>query len=163
MITISGLQYEPHQRKVAELAGTTSALFAGDMQLHAAVTPGTAERVAELAKERTGHPMLTVKEIAEIYAQEFAYYRRCLAEREILFPRNMDFEKFHRVQMTMPHYQVRDIDLALAAFAIDSTAIIAGLDHTGAHIYRVRDPGVADSFNIPFFACAGSGKDIAET
>jgi hypothetical protein len=161
MITIGGLQYEPYQRKAVQLAATTIALFAGDMQLHGAVTPRTLERIGELVSDRHP-PLLTVKEIADIYAEEFAYYRRKLAEREVLFPRGMDFDKFARQQSILPHYQVRDIDAMLAAYAIDSTAIITGLDHTGAHIYKVRDPGVADSFDIPFFACAGSGKDIAE-
>jgi hypothetical protein len=161
MITIRGLQYEPQQRKAAQLATTTIALFAGDMQLHASVTPKTDERLKELSNERDP-PRLTVKEIAGIYAEEFAYYRRKLAEREVLFPRGMDFDKFARLQTTLPHYQVRDLDAMIAAHTIDSTAIIAGLDHLGAHIYVVRDPGVADSYAIPCFACAGSGKDIAE-
>jgi 20S proteasome alpha/beta subunit len=162
MITISGLQYEPQQRKVVQLGSSTIALFAGDMQLHAAVTPRALERIAELVRDRVPQ-RLTVKETADIYAEEFAYYRRKLAEREVLAPRNMDFEKFARLQTTLPHYQVREIDALVAAHAIDSNAIIAGLDHTGAHIYKVRDPGVSDLFNIPYFACAGSGKDIAET
>ena len=162
MITIGGLQYEPQQRKAVEIASSTIAMFSGDMQLHAAVTPKTMERLSTLVAERGRMPRVTVKEVADAYAEEFAYYRRTLAEREVLVPRGMDFERFARQQSIMPHYQVRDIDAMLAAFAIDSTAIIAGLDHLGAHIYRVRDPGVADSFAIPCFACAGSGKDIAE-
>lgn len=161
MITIRGLQYEPQQRKATELGTSTIALFAGDMQLHAAVTPRTRDRLKKLQDEKDV-PRLTVEEIADIYAEEFAFYRRKLAEREVLFPRGMDFERFSRQQATLPHYQVRDLDAMIAARAVDSTAIIAGLDHLGAHIYVVRDPGVADSYAIPCFACAGSGKDIAE-
>jgi hypothetical protein len=161
MITIGGLQYEPQQRKAVELGTTTIAMFAGDMQLHAAVTPRTHERLRDLLSDRDP-PRLTVEEIAEAYAEEFAYYRRTLAERELLMPRGMDFDRFNKTQSIMPHYQVRELDALLAAHVIDSTAIIAGIDHKGAHVYRVRDPGVAESFGIPCFACAGSGKDIAE-
>jgi 20S proteasome alpha/beta subunit len=162
MITIGGLQYEPQQRKVVELASTTIVLFAGDMQLHAVVTTKVQDRIKQLVSDRDP-PRLTVAEIAELYALEFGFYRRALAEREILMPRGMDFDRFSKQQSTLPHYQVRELDAMLAAHAIDSTAIIAGLDHMGAHVFRVRDPGVAESFAIPYFACAGSGKDIAET
>ena len=162
MITIGGIQYEPQQRKAAELGTSTIALFAGDMQLHAAIMPRVREQLKELVADREPQ-RLTVEEISDAYAEQFAYYRRTLAEREILVPRGMDFERFARQQSALPHYQVREIDAMLAAHAIDSTAIIAGLDHTGAHLFRVRDPGVAESFNTPYFVCAGSGKDIAET
>lgn len=161
MITIGGLEYEPLQRKVFQLATSTIALFAGDMQLHAAVAPKAQARIRELVSDRDPQ-RLTVEEVAQSYAIEFAIYRRVLAEREILFPRNMDFDKFTRQQHILPHYQVREIDALLAAHAIDSSAIVAGVDHTGAHIYKIRDPGVAESFDTPFFACIGSGKDIAE-
>ena len=162
MITIGGIQYEPQQRKVYALATSTIVLFAGDMQLHAAVTPKAEERIKEVVGDREPQ-RLTVKEIAEAYAIEFAFYRRSLAEREILAPRGLDFDRFARQQATLPHYQVRELDAMLAAHAIDATAIIAGVDHTGAHLYKVRDPGAAESFDIPHFVCAGSGKDIAET
>lgn len=161
MVTIRGLQYEPHQRKTVELATTTVALFAGEMQLHAAVTPKTSERLKALTGERD-QPRLTVQEIAEIYAEEFGYYRRNLAEREVLVPRGLNFANLPRQLSGWPHYQVRELDAMLAAHSVDSTAIIVGIDHLGAHIYVVRDPGVAASYAIPCFACAGSGKDIAE-
>lgn len=160
MITIGDIEYEPEQSKSIELGTTTIALLAGDMQVHAAVVPKTMARLRDLVRDRDPQ-RLTVQESAEAYALEFAYYRRTLAEREILVPRGWDFERFARLQATLPHYQVQEIDARLSAHALNASAIIAGLDHTGAHIYNVRDPGVAESFNTPFFACIGSGSDIA--
>jgi 20S proteasome alpha/beta subunit len=162
MITIGEIEYEPDQTKAVELGTSTIGLLAGDMQVHAAVVPETMAQLKELTSNRDP-PRLTVQEIAEAYAKQFAYYRRSLAEREVLFPRGWDFERFARLQSTLPHYQVQDIDARLVAHALDASAIIAGLDHTGAHIYVVRDPGVAESFNTPFFACIGTGRDIART
>jgi len=39
MITIDDLEYEPEQTKIIYMASQTVGLFAGDMQLHAAVVP----------------------------------------------------------------------------------------------------------------------------
>jgi 20S proteasome alpha/beta subunit len=162
MITIGDIEYEPEQTKAVEFGTSTVGLLAGDMQVHAAIVPKTLVRLRQLVADRHPH-RLTVEEIAETYAKEFAYYRRTLAEREILMPRGWDFERFARLQTTLPHYQVQELDARLVAHGLAASAIIAGLDHTGAHLYKVRDPGVAESFNTPFFACIGSGSDIATT
>jgi hypothetical protein len=105
MITIGELEYEPEQTKTVNLASQTVALVAGDMQLHAAVVPKVYERIrlALLDDPRN----INVATIAEFYAEEFAFYRRTRAEREILVPRGLDFDRFLARQSTMAHYQVR--------------------------------------------------------
>ena len=51
----------------------------------------------------------------------------------------------------------------MASYYADSTAIIAGLDPTGGHIYKISNPGVATCWDTPYFACAGSGEFLAST
>ncbi|MFO1172558.1 MAG: hypothetical protein U1E49_16555 [Hyphomicrobiaceae bacterium] len=162
MITIGDIEYEPEQSKAVELGSSTIGLFAGEMEVHAAVIPKARERIADIVSERDPQ-RLTVEEIAQAYALEFAYYRRVLAEREVLIPRGLDFDRWARMQSTLPHYQVQEIDARLTTRQLNASAIIAGLDHTGPHIYKVRDPGVAESFDTPYFACIGTGSDIATT
>jgi hypothetical protein len=161
MITIGEIQYEPDQTKVIHLATQTLGLFAGDMQLHASVVPRTFERIRDALHENPSN--ISVAEIADFYAQEFAFYQRKKAEREILYPRGLDFDRYLTRQATMAHYQVRDIDAMLTTYHIDATAIIAGIDPTGAHIYKVIAPGVAECMDTPYFACAGSGEWLATT
>jgi 20S proteasome alpha/beta subunit len=161
MITIGELEYEPEQTKTVYLANQTVALCAGDMQLHAAIMPTVFERIRHALAENPGN--INVVDIANIYAEQFAYHRRKMAEREILFPRGLDFDRFLTRQATMAHYQVRDLDDRLAAYYVNSTAIIAGLDPTGGHIYKISNPGVAECWDTPFFACTGSGEHVAST
>lgn len=130
------------------------ALFAGDMQLHASVVPRVHKRIADALHESPGN--IDVATIAEFYAEEFAYYRRSLAEREILVPRGLSFDRFLTRQATMAHWQVDELDARLASYYIDSTAIIAGIDPTGAHLFKIDNPGVAMCFDTPFFVCAGA-------
>jgi hypothetical protein len=157
MITIDGIGYEPNQTKIVQLAGQTVGLLAGDMQLHAAVVPKVMGRVREAAAEEDRKDLL-ISEVADFFASEFSAYSQRMAEREVLAPRNLSFEKFVSRSQMMPHYQVRDIDNELLAYRIESYAIIAGIDHTGGHIFKVRPPGVADCYDTPFFACAGRAR-----
>lgn len=161
MITIGELEYEPEQTKTVQLASQTVALLAGDMQLHAAVMPNVYERVRRALADDPRN--INVADIATIYAEEFAFYRRKMAEREILFPRGLDFDRFITRQAVMAHYQVRDLDERLASYYINSTAIIAGLDPTGGHIFKISNPGVSECWDTPLFACTGSGEHVAST
>lgn len=49
----------------------------------------------------------------------------------------------------MSHYQVRELDYSLASYFVNSSAIIAGIDPSGAHIYKVENPGVANVGTLP--------------
>jgi hypothetical protein len=125
------------------------------------VIPEVLKRIKDALDDNPAN--IDVSKIAKFYAEEFAYFRRVRAEREILFPLGLDFDRYLGRQATMAHYQVRDIDARLTAHHIDATAIIAGIDPTGAHIFKIRDPGVAESMDTPNFACAGSGEWLAAT
>ncbi|MGH6735056.1 MAG: hypothetical protein ACRECX_03115 [Methyloceanibacter sp.] len=160
MITIGELEYEPAQTKTIALATLTIGLFAGDMLLHGAVVP---RAIAKLKGGGYNTSDLKVSEIAEAYADEFANYRRGLAERHTLSPLNMTFDSFLRRQKDMAHYQVDIITDQLQSFSIDSTAIVAGLDSTGGHLYRVENPGRAMCYDTPFFVCTGAGEALART
>ena len=104
MITIGDIEYEPAQTKSVFFATSTIGLFAGDMQLHVSVIPRVQERIKEALHENPTN--INVSQIAEFYAEEFAYYRRALAEREILVPRGLSFDRFLSRQATMAHWQV---------------------------------------------------------
>jgi hypothetical protein len=43
----------------------------------------------------------------------------------------MNFDRFYSKQSIMAHYQVAELDQQLASYHVDSSAIIAGIDHTG--------------------------------
>lgn len=132
------------------------------MSAHAVIVPKVRDKVnLEVAENGT----MTVADIAECYAKEFSYYRRCLAERLILAPRGLDFDKFlNRLHNhNMPHYQLEKIDNQMVAFGVDASAIISGIDRSGAHIFKVVNPGVVVSCDTECFACIGAGEPLATT
>jgi hypothetical protein len=58
---------------------------------------------------------------------------------------------------------VQELTDRLTSFYIDSVAIIAGIDQTGAHLYRIENPGVKHCYDTPFFVAAGVGEALATT
>ena len=46
---------------------------------------------------------------------------------------------------------------------IGSEAIITGIDSTGAHIFRIHDPGIATCLDTAFFAAIGIGEPHASS
>jgi 20S proteasome alpha/beta subunit len=161
MITIAEVEYEPAQTKSERLASQTLALLAGDMTFHAAVIPRVKERITAELQE---HPHnIDVSRIAELYAEEYGLRRRVLAEQAVLIPRGLSFDRFASRQGQMAHYQVASIDADLVTYYIGARALIAGIDSTGGHIFMVDNPGVCTSFDVPGFACIGSGEPLART
>ena len=155
MITIGDIEYEPNQTKLYFLASQTIALFSGDMQLHAAVVPRAMQRIALVIGANNN---ILVEEIAEIYAEEFAVYRRARAARMYLAPLKLTIDNFLQVQ---PQQIALELANKMLDAQVASEVIIAGIDTTGAHIFKIYDPGIATCFDTPFFACSGIGEPHA--
>lgn len=152
MMTVADIEYEPAQTKIFPLATKTVAALAGDMQLHAHVCPVTINSLRS-----NPPPGWLVSDIAERFAFEFAEYRRKLAEREYLTPLALNVETFKQEQNRMSPDLVEELANKLLNHTINSEAIIAGIDQTGAHLFKIIDPGVSYCFDTPCFASAGIG------
>jgi hypothetical protein len=104
-----------------------------------------------------------IKDIAARYADLFAQYRRNEAERKLLTPFNLTIDQFLARQSEMSQDVAIDISSKLLTHQINSEAIIAWIDVTGGHIYKVIDPGLSVCFDIRFFAASGIGRPHAES
>jgi hypothetical protein len=158
MITIDDIEYEPDQTKAVQLATQTVALLAGEMEVHAAICPLVAEGLRKNPPDG-----FLIKDIAERYALEFSFHRRYVAQQEILLPLGLTTDTFLTRQNEMSHEFIRDVADRLLDHRLKADAIIAGIDHTGAHIYKIIDPGVAVCFDTPCFAAIGIGQPHAES
>jgi hypothetical protein len=132
-------------------------LFSGDMQVHAVVCPATMRNLSRLGLT---HPQ--VKDIAEAYAEEFARYRRNQAERLHLTPVNLTVDTFITAGHTLDPNLASDLYRKMEKHVINAEAIICGRDETGAHLYKIIDPGEAVCFDTTCFVASGSRYDIAE-
>jgi 20S proteasome alpha/beta subunit len=160
MITINDLEYEPEQTKIIYMASQTVGLFAGDMQLHAVVVPKVMARIKTTVADKNN---IFVEEIAEIYAEEFGIYRRNRAEKQFLAPLNLNADNFLIKQHEMLPDIAFDLTNKMLNATIGSEAIITGIDSTGAHIFRIHDPGIATCLDTAFFAAIGIGEPHASS
>jgi hypothetical protein len=151
MLTAGDIEFEPASSKVLSFGSHCTALIAGNASDHNAIYQATR---AELA----GQPKALISEVAEIYARNFAEYRFLKAERQVLSPLGLDREQFLEHQATLASELVLQIAEGLADCKLDIETIITGVDSAGAHIYVIRDPGVAEYSNSVGFAAIGIGQ-----
>ena len=144
------IEYEPPIRK---LHGLTSgvpnviAMVAGNMTVHSKILP-------IVRNELAGRGRVPVEDAAEAYGRAFREYRRLRAEREVLEPLGLTYE-------TMTPSD--DVSTRLYGHHLYAEAIIAGVDSTGAHLYRISDPGHPYCFDSGGFVAIGIGASNAES
>lgn len=157
MITIGNREFEPDQTKLVYFAERTVALLAGTMQFHADVTPRAYEHLRRTAD--TGN--VTVRQVADSYAHEFAARRREKAALQFLAPLELDLETFITKQKDMLPTEVATLRTHLRDAEVDAPAIITGIDNLGGHIFLVTDPGEVHSFDMSSFCAIGLGDQVA--
>jgi 20S proteasome alpha/beta subunit len=155
LVTYGDVEYEQSDPKILRLASHTVALIAGSPEDHTTIFQRSLPRISLLMSP-------TVEQIASIYADEFANLRRLRAERRHLWPLGLSMWTFLSNQTNLsPDASSRLADL-LESERLNSSAIIAGADQFGAHIYVVRDPGEARCHDLDGWAVIGSGHRHAD-
>ena len=152
MYTGSGGTWEPLQTKQFPLGTQAVGVFAGVAAANAAMFALTISKLAPF-------PNATVEMAAKEHSNSFAQFRREEAERSLLAPLGQGLYTYH----TLPPPEVSRLTDELRRWDVDAEAIVAGLDMSGAHIYTIENPGIADSQDLLSFACIGSGAALASS
>jgi hypothetical protein len=156
MLSAPDIKFEPPQQKIYRFHQSAVALVAGDPYAQASICEETF-RVLGLK------PVLTVKEVAEVYADAFSAYRRQTAEAMYLKPLGLDANSFMDRSQDLKSELVSDLRASMQHQALDAAAIIAGRDGTGPHLFVVSDPGIVTCADSVAFASIGSGKSHADS
>lgn len=153
-------EYQPPQTKVFDLTPSIKVLVSGDALALLEICRKTKSEVARLG-------LATVGSMAEVFRQQFVIYRTAHNEHRVLGQFGMDMNTFLREQRGMAPAIVQQIYDDLTHWRqsdLNATAIIAGADAmTGAHIYRVSDPGTIQCFDAMGFVAIGMGAEHAES
>jgi len=163
MLTAGDVQFEPSSgTKTFALSGSMFVLAAGDAALQAEITMMAAREIsARIAKEP--HDWWKVREAAELYVKYYNIIKNKRAENAVLAPLNLDLSSFLGNQQTMDNRLVSDLAKELLNFEIPSvSAIFAGLDPDGSHIYTVHDNEV-NCVDTVGFAAIGIGSRHASS
>ncbi|HYM13930.1 MAG TPA: hypothetical protein VEZ14_00015 [Dehalococcoidia bacterium] len=106
-----------------------------------------------------------VQAAAKMIASEFSAIRAQRNERRVLAPYGLTFDTFHSRQKQFSTDFIEQIHTDLADWRhadLGGTALVAGVDDSGGHIYLIDDPGQEECCDAAGFAAIGIGTDHAE-
>jgi hypothetical protein len=156
MLTAGDVEFEPPQSKIIGLTSSIVIMIAGDASAQAEIVHKLSVEVAnKIIQEPTR--WLTVSEVAYLYSDFALEFRNDRASRSILRPLGLDHASFQSQQRSMSSALVKDLASELINFqAPDISAIIAGVDETGPHLFVADYSGVASQDRVGF-AAIGAG------
>jgi len=154
MITYGDVQYEPVRTKIYQFTSSVIAMTSGDSSAQFAICVAVHNRVRTL-----NNP--TVETIAEIYAEEYASFRRKRNERRFLTPLGLDCFNLHRQGMNRD--QVDQLTSLLVSTPLGDEVIVTGHDYLGGHVYIIADPGEAICMDPTGWGAIGSGRWHADS
>lgn len=165
MITAGdSVQFEPLSQKVFPITTSISALVSGDLSWHAHVYRKTVGRVTELLDSMAVARWLDVEEVAHAYRDSYVAFRDSSIEYEVLAPYRITWESFQRDQRSFSPAFVRDLLQAtqerIQNFDNGFSALIVGIDDSGAHIFQIDGSKVAN-LDLVGFAAIGAGATHA--
>ncbi|HLF76711.1 MAG TPA: hypothetical protein VJB57_04405 [Dehalococcoidia bacterium] len=158
MRTYGDIEYEPEQTKLYAFTNRVVALIAGDSSNQRSICDAVFRRTKAMVIPPN------VATVAEIYAQEFANFRRVRNEKTILAPLGLNARLLLSEAQGIAQEQVSSLMHAMQSTNLGDEAIITGWDEDGgAHAYIIADPGVAISMDSAGWAAIGSGRWHAES
>lgn len=160
MLTAGNIQFTPHSSKIYQLTTSIAAMVSGDMNLHAELIGDLRANIqATLDGFRlTGESRwLTVKEIAGKFSELYLECRARKAEARILIPVGLTRETYLARQGDLSATLTEKLATELLSFALPTaSAIFAGVDPSGAHLYVVS-AGDVQCHDAVGFSAIGMG------
>lgn len=139
--------------KAIKLADKVVALFAGDVL--------KANAILALAKSKIVNSTTGVEKVAVIVQE--AYKEKWVGDIEdaLLQRFGLDRKTFVNKQKELEPELVKNINNAIGNYNMDVEIIIAGVDNTSPHIYKISNPGISQSYDSVGYCCIGSGAQHA--
>ena len=151
------LEFETEEQKVEQLAPRCPALKSGNSGY------GT-EVLNAVRQNLRGSQNPTIADVSESLKNQYASIRAHKADETIVLSAlGSDFSAFLQKGGTLPSYLqlqpgiYQQLVMAMQQFNMNVEIIVAGIDQSGAHIYRVSHPGTAICLDKLGYDAIGSG------
>lgn len=145
------IKFEPDIVKYQRLSKTCVALTADSALAYTELFQDVINKIRHL-----NNPPISL--IVEKVKESFVKLRLKKAEEEVLKPRGLTIEKYYETMRMLPEGLVVAIDKGLMEKEYPLLILLCGVDDTGAHIYRIFDPGHSECFDSLGFNAIGSGE-----
>jgi 20S proteasome alpha/beta subunit len=151
MITAGDIQYEPQQKKVAQISPGTLLLIAGDYSVHSQALKNTYQAVQN-------NPGVTPENIALMYGREIQAIKRREAEDLFLAPLGMNTDTFLAQQKDLSQGFVDQVTNQLQGYrGQEVDALVIGSDQGAVQLYNVDTHGVVSCLDDVGFGAIGIG------
>jgi hypothetical protein len=159
MLTSGDVQFEPSAgTKIFGLSSSIFMMTAGDAALSAEITAMVFREISDRIAQEP-HRWWMVSEAADLYVKYYNFVRNKRAENQVLSPLHLDGQSFLASLKNMPERLASDLAKELLNFEIPNvSAIFAGIDLAGTHIYTVRNDEVNCVDNVGFAAIGIGGR-----
>ncbi len=150
MLTISypPVKFDHTESKIFPVNSHCLALFAGE----GLKAP---ELISKIRASLVGNP--STQMVVDVTKELYQASRIEEAEELFLIPRTIDRNDLYRRGINIPADLFNLIDRQLSEHDYGLELLISGCDDSGAHVYSVRNPGVADCFDLLGFTAIGVG------
>ncbi len=157
MITAGGnIEFQPLQPKIWPITSSIVAMVADDIVVHTEIHQEVFKSVS-VRIEKEPQNWWKVKDVADLYSQFYIQLRLRSSSRSILSLFGLDTDSFIKKQKEMSPEFVKNIEEKLTNYHFSgASAIIAGIDQEGPHIYTVTNEEVICNDKIGF-SVIGSG------
>lgn len=148
------VEFEHDLIKMERLSNRCLALTAGSALRHIELCRAVRRKISEEENPAIASIVQTVQE-------QYDKLRKKKLEEEYLTPRGLSLEEFIRSMSNFPREFAFKMDDDIIKYRYGLTILLSGVDESGAHIYRIEDPGIAECFDSIDFNAIGIGQDHA--
>ena len=162
MVTGQDVEFEPQMPKINPITNSIIIMTAGDSSLHSEIYQGVFGIVTNRIEKEPDN-WWKVKDVVDLYVNYYNYIKLSRAEATILAPLGLNNDTFITRQQQMNDVFITNISKELLNFNVPYvSAIVAGVDNSGAHIFTVRRE-IVDCMDGIGFASIGIGSRHAES
>lgn len=154
MVTLSlpSTEFEQNLPKTIIVADNCVAATAGSAL---AFTPILEQARMILAQEKSSP---NIHKIADTIRQCYITARNAKLEQDILAKIGLNLQAFYQANRTFAPEIIANVIQAMNQYDYGLSVIVAGVDASGPHIYRIDDPGRIESFDSIGHCSVGSGE-----
>jgi 20S proteasome alpha/beta subunit len=139
--------------KAIPLADKVVAMFAGDVL--------KANAILKLAKAKITNGSTSTEKVAEIVQASYKEQWVSDIENGLLQRFGLDRKTFVNKQKELDPELVKNVNNAIGNYHLGVEIIVAGVDTTAPHIFKIENPGVVSAHDAIGYCCIGSGAQHA--
>lgn len=154
MVTLSlpSTEFEHHKSKTIELTNICIASSAGNALGFVPIYEEVAKTIGQTPSEHN------IRRIADITKLAYVGARNGRLEQEILATMGLSLQGFFQANRTLAPEILANLVQAMQQYNYGLSVVIAGVDESGCHIYRIDNPGRMDSYDTIGHCAIGSGE-----